>query len=82
MPWAALSAAQRAFVVEGDGGKWYGVRGFFEWLEGRRYKVQARITIARYRRFDPVSGAARARGSAPTRSRFRSAAARSARSRA
>ncbi|HVH05290.1 MAG TPA: excinuclease ABC subunit UvrA, partial [Myxococcota bacterium] len=53
VPWMALSAAQRAFVVEGDGGKWYGVRGFFEWLEGRRYKVQARITIARYRRFDP-----------------------------
>jgi len=53
VPWSALDAAQRAFVVEGDGGKWYGVRGYFEWLEGRRYKVQARITIARYRRFDP-----------------------------
>ena len=53
VPWASLDAVQRAFVVEGDGGKWYGVRGFFEWLEGRRYKVQARILIARYRRFDP-----------------------------
>jgi excinuclease ABC subunit A len=53
VPWSALDDAQRSFVVEGDGGKWYGVRGYFEWLEGRRYKVQARITIARYRRFDP-----------------------------
>jgi excinuclease ABC subunit A len=53
VPWSHLDAAQRRFVVEGDGGKWYGVRGYFEWLEGRRYKVQARITIARYRRFDP-----------------------------
>jgi excinuclease ABC subunit A len=55
-PWAQLTDAQRRFVVEGDeaeGGSWYGVRGFFEWLEGRRYKVQARVLIARYRRFDP-----------------------------
>jgi excinuclease ABC subunit A len=53
VPWGNLDATQRRFVIEGDGGDWYGVRGFFEWLEGRRYKVQARITIARYRRFDP-----------------------------
>ena len=29
------------------------MRGFFDWLEKRRYKVQARVLIARYRRFDP-----------------------------
>ncbi len=51
--WAELDPEQRRFVIEGDGGDWYGVRGYFEWLEGRRYKVQARITIARYRKFDP-----------------------------
>jgi excinuclease ABC subunit A len=50
--WSALDEAQRELVVEGDGDAWYGVRGYFEWLEGRRYKVQARIAIARYRRFD------------------------------
>src|SRR5690606_5049888 len=53
-PWERLDDAQRALVVEGDeasGGDWYGVRGFFEWLEGQRYKVQARVLIARYRRF-------------------------------
>ena len=50
--WHALSEAQRRFVIEGDGGDWYGVRGYFDYLESRRYKVQARVTIARYRRFD------------------------------
>jgi excinuclease ABC subunit A len=51
--WRDLDDAQRAFVMDGDGGDWYGVRGYFEYLESRRYKVQARVTIARYRRFDP-----------------------------
>ncbi len=56
VPFSALTEAQRRWVFEGDqheGGDWYGVRGYFDWLEGRRYKVQARVLIARYRRFDP-----------------------------
>jgi excinuclease ABC subunit A len=60
-PWAQLTDAQRRHVVEGDeeqGGDWYGVRGFFEWLESKRYKVQARVLIARYRRFDPCPACA------------------------
>ncbi len=52
LPWSALDEAQRAFVIDGDGGDWYGVRGYFVYLESRRYKVQARVAIARYRRFD------------------------------
>jgi excinuclease ABC subunit A len=52
-PWQRLSARHREWVVEGDGDGWYGVRGFFEYLEKRRYKVQSRVLIARYRRFDP-----------------------------
>jgi excinuclease ABC subunit A len=51
--WRRLGKRWRELVVEGDGEAWYGVRGFFKWLEGRRYKVQARVQIARYRRFDP-----------------------------
>ncbi len=51
--WRRLTERQRTLVMEGDGGDWYGVRGFFSWLESRRYKVQARVLIARYRRFDP-----------------------------
>ena len=52
VPWCELSERDRALVVEGDGEDWYGVRGFFDWLEGRRYRVQARVLIARYRRFE------------------------------
>jgi excinuclease ABC subunit A len=55
-PWSELNDEQRSLVVAGDeasGGDWYGVRGFFEYLEKKRYKVQARVLIARYRRFDP-----------------------------
>ncbi len=55
-PFEALSETDRSWVIEGDedeGGEWYGVRGFFEWLEGRRYKVQARVLLARYRSYDP-----------------------------
>jgi excinuclease ABC subunit A len=66
-PWRDLEATQRDFVIDGEPGAeeddalWYGVRGFFDWLEGRRYKVQARVLIARYRRFDPCPDCAGAR---------------------
>ena len=32
---------------------WGGVRAYFDWLARRRYKVQARVMIARHRRYDP-----------------------------
>ena len=31
--------------------RWPGVRGFFRWLERRRYKTHVRILLAKYRRF-------------------------------
>lgn len=49
--WSDLSPSTQAWVIEGGPG-WYGVRGFFNYLEKKRYKVQNRIIIARYRRFD------------------------------
>jgi len=49
VPWNELSAEEQRLVREGDGGAWYGIEGFFRWLEDRRYKVQSRIMIARYR---------------------------------
>jgi excinuclease ABC subunit A len=52
-PFAELTADERHFVFEGDDAHWGGVRAFFDWLQGRRYKVQARVLIARHRRFDP-----------------------------
>jgi len=55
VPFAELPPEQRRLVLEGDGGDWYGVRGFFEYLEERRYRVQNRVLLARYRRYDPCS---------------------------
>jgi len=52
-PFSDLSTRQREQVFEGDdSADWRGVRAYFNWLERRRYRVQARTTIARYRRFD------------------------------
>ncbi len=55
VPFGSLSAQQRRLVLEGDGDAWYGVRGFFDYLEQRRYKVQNRVLLARYRRYDPCT---------------------------
>lgn len=52
-PFLELDDAERHFVFEGDGENWNGVRAFFDWLAGRRYKIQARVLIARHRRYDP-----------------------------
>jgi excinuclease ABC subunit A len=52
VPFDSLDAEDQAWIFEGDS-SWRGVRGFFRRLERKRYKVQARVLIARYRRFDP-----------------------------
>jgi len=52
-PFAELPEAAREWVFAGGAGGWRGVRGHFERLERKRYKVQNRVLIARYRRFDP-----------------------------
>ncbi len=49
VPWAELSAEQRALVVDGDGKAWTGIRGFFAWLERKKYKVHVRVFLSRYR---------------------------------
>jgi excinuclease ABC subunit A len=47
-PFASLSKAQQRAVVEGKG-NWSGVRGFFAWLETKKYKLHVRVFLARYR---------------------------------
>jgi len=51
-PWRELDPEIQRLVWDGEG-EWYGVKGFFDWLQGRRYKKQARILLARYRRYLP-----------------------------
>ncbi len=48
VPWSFLDEGQRRLVLEGDD-DFPGVLGFFRWLEGRKYRVQVRAFLARYR---------------------------------
>jgi excinuclease ABC subunit A len=47
-PFASLSKAQQRAVIDGKG-NWSGVRGFFEWLETKKYKLHVRVFLSRYR---------------------------------
>ncbi len=49
VPWRDLTDEQRRLVVDGDGASWTGVRGFFAWLERKKYKVHVRVFLSRYR---------------------------------
>jgi excinuclease ABC subunit A len=62
VPWSDLPAEQRRLVLEGDG-KYYGVRGWFQWLETKTYKMHVRVFLSRYRSYDlcPDCGGARVR---------------------
>ncbi|HUT31994.1 MAG TPA: excinuclease ABC subunit UvrA [Planctomycetota bacterium] len=55
VPFRDLTAAQQRWVIEGKPGggddDFCGIRGFFAWLESKKYKIQNRILIARYRRY-------------------------------
>ena len=64
VPFASLSPEHQAFIIDGepgygeDNGKpwpkyWYGVKGFFRWLEKSTYKMHVRVFLARYRAYNP-----------------------------
>jgi excinuclease ABC subunit A len=48
VPFQELTRQQQRAVVEGKTG-WSGVRGFFEWLEPKKYKLHVRVFLAKYR---------------------------------
>lgn len=50
LPYSQLPEEVRKWVFEGDRDN-PGIRGFFEWLESRRYKTHVRILLARYRSY-------------------------------
>ena len=47
-PFGSLPRQQQRAVVEGRNG-FSGVRGFFEWLETKKYKLHVRVFLAKYR---------------------------------
>jgi len=53
VPYAELPAEHRRLIEEGEEADdgFYGIRGFFQWLEGRTYKVHVRVFLARYRAY-------------------------------
>jgi excinuclease ABC subunit A len=63
VPFEQLPKADQAFVINGekrsgeytdadyDNDRWYGVRGFFRWLESQVYKMHMRVLLSRYRAY-------------------------------
>ena len=49
IPWKDLNEEEKRFIVEGDGKNYDGIRGFFRWLERKKYKVHVRVFLSRYR---------------------------------
>ncbi len=49
VPWSRLSDDEKRFVIDGDGASFEGVKGFFRWLERKKYKVHVRVFLSRYR---------------------------------
>src|ERR1700736_886581 len=62
-PFNELSESDREWVIQGEvrpnvtadevweSGGWYGVRGFFDWMESRSYKMHVRVFLSRYRAY-------------------------------
>ncbi len=48
VPWSDLTADEKRFVTEGNA-DFDGVRGFFAWLDKKKYKVHVRVFLSRYR---------------------------------
>ena len=63
VPWSQLTDDEKRFVIEGDGASYEGVKGFFRWLERKKYKVHVRVFLSRYRGYltCPECGGARLR---------------------
>ena len=65
IPWEELDEDTREWIFYGDrkttspedleelwqSGGWYGVKGFFDWLETKAYKMHVRVFLSRYRSY-------------------------------
>ncbi len=62
VPFAQLPPSQQDWVLNGDPGygtdkqhewphAWYGIKGYFRWLESRSYKMHVRVLLSRYRAY-------------------------------
>jgi excinuclease ABC subunit A len=64
VPFNKLPEKWQKFVIEGDPKygadeehewprAWYGVKGYFRWLESKAYKMHVRVLLSRYRAYTP-----------------------------
>ena len=64
VPFDQMPRKWQDFVVEGEPGygtdaahqwprAWYGVKGYFRWLETKAYKMHVRVLLSRYRAYTP-----------------------------
>ena len=62
LPWMDLSSEHQRLVIQGEG-RFFGVRGFFNHLERKKYKLHVRVFLSRYRGYSTCStcGGARLR---------------------
>ncbi len=62
LPFEELPKSDQDFVIQGEkkngeyeddeeSDRWYGVRGFFKWLESKTYKMHVRVLLSRYRAY-------------------------------
>jgi excinuclease ABC subunit A len=54
VPWVELESVQQEKVLDGDS-KFPGVRGFFNHLERKKYKLHVRVFLSRYRGYSQCS---------------------------
>ncbi len=52
VPWFDLTEAQQNFLWEGRG-NWPGIRGFFNELDRKKYKLHVRVFLSKYRGYAP-----------------------------
>lgn len=64
VPFNELEPKWQNWVLEGDEGygrdaehewprAWYGIKGYFRWLESKTYKMHVRVLLSRYRSYQP-----------------------------
>ena len=54
VPWAELDVDQQERILNGEG-DFLGVRGFFQYLERKKYKLHIRVFLSRYRGYSTCS---------------------------
>ncbi len=52
LPFEQLDDEAKRKIIDGADG-FYGIRGFFEWLESKTYRMHVRVFLSRYRAYTP-----------------------------